>query len=226
MSFLSGGGGSPPPTPPFHKLDINKIANKALNQDLNWYSSNRFPVFPGLMAMRQNEIEDAYKRLTGPLAPELQQDFMQRATATTDAVTGGGDPFSGMALQKGSFAKGGQSASFARQDLANQDYNRSRFESLISQNPVPQLGLSQSDIASMYIYNTNAQNAFSMSNYANQNAYANAQYANQQAMYNTIGNTISGLGNIWANYQLNQGGFGGGAIDWSNSGFDFSNLGL
>lgn len=214
MSFMGGGGGSKPPSaPPFHKLDITGIADKALQKDLNWYQTQRFPVFPGLMSMRQNEINDAYKQLTGPLAPELQQNFMQNATVGANAVTGGGDPFSGMAYQTGSFAKGGQSASFARQDLANQDYNRSRFESLINQNPVPQLGLSQNDIASMYIYNTNAQNAFNMSNYANQNAYANAQYANQQGMYNTIGNTISGLGNIWANYQLNQGGFGGDFFD-------------
>lgn len=224
MSGIGGGGGSPPAPPPFHPIKIGGdtgIANKALRQDIRRYLDYKFPVFPGLATARQNEIEDAYKRLTGPLAPELQSDFMARATTGANAVTGGGDPYSGMAFQKGSFAKGGQSASFARQDLANQDYNRSRFESLLQQNPIPGLGLSQNDIASLYIYNTGAQNAFSMSNYANQIAGANANYANQVNMYNTIGSTISSLGNIYANYALST---GGNIPDWSNLGFDFSGI--
>lgn len=228
MSFLGGGsGGSAPQTPPFHPIDISKIANAALNKDINRYESYRFPVFPQLSALRQNEINDAYQQLTSPLGPEFQNEFMRNATIGTEAATGGGNPYSGMALADGSIAKGSQSASFTRQAMAKQDYDRQRFEGLISANPVPGLGLSQQDIASMYIYNTGGQNAFAMGNYANQIAGANANYAAEQNNINSIGNLISGLGNMYTNWSLSTGNsIFGGAPDWSNSGFDFTSLGL
>lgn len=214
MSLFGGGGsGSAPQTPPFHQIDIKSIANKALNQDINRYESYRFPLFPQLTALRSNEIADAYKNLTGPLTPEFQEAFMRNATVGALGATGGGDPYSGMSLTKGSAAQGSQSASFTRQDLAKQDYDRTRFENLISANPQPGLGLSQNDIASMYIYNTGGQNAFSMANYANQIAGANANYAANQSMYNSIGNLISGIGGAYYNYNMynnEAGGFGSG----------------
>jgi hypothetical protein len=204
MSSILGGGGSsgPPSPPPFNPIDISKIANQALTQDISRYASYQFPVFPGLASVRQAEIEDAYKQLTGPLAPEFQSTFMNNAMTSTQRAVGGGDPFSGMNYQTGSFAKGAASASFTRQNLALEDYNRARFESLLGQNPVPGLGLSQNDLLSMYLYNTGAANASAMSNYSNQIAGANAAYANQVATYNAIGNTIAGLGNIYANYSM------------------------
>jgi hypothetical protein len=201
-----GAGGSAPQQPPFNPIKItgeHGIANKALNQDIRRYMSYQFPVFPGLSAVRQSEIEDAYRQLTGPLSPEFQNDFMQKATVGSQAVTGGGDPFSGMAYQKGSFAKGSQSASFTRETLAKQDYDRARMEGLMQANPVPGLGLSQNDIMSMFVYNTGAQNTWNMGNYANQVAGANADYASQVSMGNNIGNLISGLGSIYSNYQMN-----------------------
>ncbi len=209
MSFLTGGGssgGSPPQAPPFHPIDIKKIGDNALRQDQNWYNSLTFPVFPGLNDARQAEITDAYKQLTGPLSPEFQNEFMNNATLASRAATGGGDPYSAMGMQKGSFSSGQQTASFTRQDLAKQDYDRSRMESLISQNPVPGLGLSQQDLLSMYVYNTGAQNAWAQSNYANNIAGANASYANQVNMWNSIGNTISSFGSIYGS----TGGFGSG----------------
>ena len=73
------------------------------------------------------------------------------------------------------------------------------MESLISQNPVPGLGLSQQDLLSMYVYNTGAQNAWAQQNYGNQIAGANADYAQQVAMWNNIGGTISSFGSIYGN---------------------------
>ncbi len=212
-----GGGGGPPAPPPFNPIKIGPLANRALGADIARYKDMGFPVFPGLAAVRQKEIEDAYKQMTGPLNPEFQQDFMRQATIGVQGAVGGGDPFSGMGYGKGSFAKGAQTAGFTRETLAKQDYDRARFESLLQANPVPQLGLSQNDLASLFIYNTGAQNAFSMSNYANKVAGANADYANQVNTYNTIGNTISGLGSIYSNYASFNGFGGDGAASLGSS---------
>lgn len=189
-----------PKPPPFHPMDISDIANRALEKDKSWYQSWQFPVYPGLANVRQAEIEDAYKQLTGPLQPEFQTEFMKNATLGVRASTGGGDPFSAMGMQKGSISTGAQSAGFAKQALAKQDYDRARMESLINQNPIPQLGLSQNDLLSMNIYNTGAQNQWAMSNYSNQIAGANADYASQMAMLNTIGGAIGGIGNIYSGF--------------------------
>ena len=91
-----------------------------------------------------------------------------------------------MGMQKGSFSSGSQSATFAKQALAKQDYDRARMETLIQQNPVPGLGLSQQDLLSMYVYNTGAQNQWAMGNYANQIAGANAAYQNQVNTWSTL----------------------------------------
>lgn len=209
-----GGGGSAPEQPPFNPIKIggeHGIVNKALNQDIRRYFSYQFPVFPGMSAVRDAEIKDAYDQLTGPLSPEFQNQFLRNASVTQQGVTGGGDPLSGMANVNGSFSKGAQTASVARQTMAKQDYDRGRMESLIGANPVPGLGLSQNDILSLYTYNTGAQNAWSMGNYANQVAGANADYSAQVQDYNSIGNLISGLGSIYANYNMGGGGFDGGS---------------
>ena len=198
--FGGGGGQQAPQAPPFHPIDIKKIGDNALRQDLDWYQSLGFPVFPGLKDVRQNEIEDAYKQLTGPLSPEFQNEFMNNATLASRVTTGGGDPYSGMSMRKGSFAEGQQSASFAKQSLAKQDYDRSRLESLESQNPVPGLGLSQQDLLSMYVYNTGAQNAWAQNNYSQGISQANADYASQVSTWNNIGNTISSFGSIYSNW--------------------------
>jgi hypothetical protein len=215
MSSITGGGAQPPQQPPFHPINIfggpdapphsgqQGIADRALGQDLNRYFSYQFPVFPGMTDIRNNEIQDAYKQLTGPLSSDFQNTFLKNAAVTSQSVTGGGNPYSGIAGGAGSFVQGNETASVARQTLAKQDYDRSRFEGLLQANPVPQLGLSQNDLLSLSIYNTGAQNAWSMSNYANQVAGANASFAAQQQDYSTIGSLISGLGSVYANYQIN-----------------------
>lgn len=212
---LMGGGGSPPQQPPFNPIKIggeSGIANKALNQDLRRYFSYQFPTFPGMTDIRQREIDDAYKQLTGPLSPDFQNQFVRNASVTQQGVTGSGDPLSGMANVDGSFSKGAETASFARQAMAKQDYDRGRMENLISQNPVPGLGLSQNDLLSLYVYNTGAQNAWSMGNYANQITGANAAYANQVQDFNSIGSLVGGLGSIYSNYNMNSGGGGAASL--------------
>lgn len=209
---MGGGNQGPPAPPPFHPINIfgeikkgagdRGIADRALEQDLGRYFDMQFPVFPGMTDIRQREIEDAYKQLTSPLSPEFSNQFLKTATVNQQGVTGGGDLYSGIANRKGSFNQGATTASVAKQTMAKQDYDRGRFENLLQQNPVPQLGLSQNDILSLITYNTGAANSFSMSSYANQIAGANASYANMQNDYNSIANLISGIGNIYANYQF------------------------
>lgn len=203
-SMLGGGsgGGSIPSPPPFHPINISKISDKALDQDLRRYLSYTFPVFPGMTDVRQKEIEDAYKQLTQPLSPEFSNTFLRNATVAQQGVTGGGNPYSAMGAGKGSFAQGAETASVARQAMAKEDYDRARMEGLIQQNPVPNLGLSQNDLLSMYVYNTGAANAWSMSNYANQIAGANANFAQYQNELNSVGNLVAGLGNTYYNYSL------------------------
>lgn len=205
MSSVTGGGGSIPEQPPFNPIKIPELANKALNQDISRYNSYVFPLFPGMSALRDREIQDAYSQLTSPLSPEFQNEFLKNSTVAGQAATGGGDLYSGMGTRTGSFTKGAESASYTRQALAKQDYDRARFDSLTQANPLPGLGLSQNDILSLYTYNTGAQNAANMGNYANQISNANAQFASQQAMWGSIGNLISGLGNTYTNYNMNSG---------------------
>lgn len=212
MSAITGGGAKPPEQPPFHPINIfgeikegagkQGIADRALEQDLKRYFDMQFPVFPGMTDIRQREIEDAYKQLTSPLSPEFSNQFLKTAAVNQQGVTGGGNPYSGMALRNGSFNEGAMTASVAKQTMAKQDYDRGRFENLVMQNPVPQLGLSQNDILSLITYNTGAANAFAMSGYANQIAGANASFAAMQNDYNSIANLISGIGSIYSNYQL------------------------
>jgi hypothetical protein len=179
--------------------------------------SLQFPMYPGLQALRQAEIEDAYKQLTGPLSPEFQNEFMRNATLQARTTTGGGDPFSGMGLKPGTMNRGAMSANVARQTMAKQDYDRLRLQNLIQQNPMPGLGLTQDQIMAMYVYNTGAQNASAMQNYANSIAGANAAYQNQVQTWQGVGNLVSGLGSIYSNYQNYGGGYGGApyAGDWS-----------
>ena len=207
---MFGSQPSPPSPPPFHPINVGDLASSALSQDISRYSSYNFPVFPGMTGIRNSEIQDAYNQLTSPLSSDYQNAFLRNATAQEQSSVGGYDPYSGMGLGKGSFGKGATSASFTNQALAKQDYDRARFEALMGQNPVPQLGLSQNDLLSLYLYNTGAQNAWSMGNYANQIAAANAQYANQVQTYGAIGNTIAGLGNLYYQYQNYNNMYGGG----------------
>jgi hypothetical protein len=154
------------------------------------------------------------------MSSTFQNEFLKNASVAGQSVTGSGDLYSGMGLGNGSFGKGDISANFTRQALAKQDYDRANFESVLGQNPIPGLGLSQNDILSLYNYNTGAQNAWSMSNYANQIAQANASYGAQQAAFSSIGSLVSGLGATYTNYNNNFGGFGGFG---GTSGVDFSN---
>ena len=217
---MGGGQQGPPAPPPFHPINIfggtegvdhgkntgqQGIADRALEQDLRRYFDMQFPVFPGMTDIRNREITDAYNQLTGPLSKDFSNNFLRNATVSQQGVTGGGDLYSGMAHREGSFAKGAETASVARQTLAKQDYDRSRFEGLLQQNPVPQLGLSQNDLLSLITYNTGAANSFSMANFANGIAQANAQNASFQSDMSSIGSLISGLGSIYSNYQMNNG---------------------
>lgn len=206
-----GGGAKAPEQPPFHALDIEKIADAALKQDIRRYQSYRYPQFPGLTAVRQAEIDDAYKQLTGPLDPSFQQTFMRGAASTAQQVTGGGDPMSGMGLRAGSFGGGAMSANVTRQAMAKQDYDRTRLEGLIQANPLPGLGLSQRDILGLYVYNTGAQNASAMQGYAADVAAANQAYSNQVATWSTIGNTISSVGSSYGKYMSSRPSASGGS---------------
>ena len=231
MPNFSGGGSSPPKAPPFNPITIggnNGIAQKALDQDLARYFSYQF-LFPGMTQMRQSEINDAYKQLTGPLSPDFQQEFLRNASTTNAAVTGGGNLYSGAGQVDNSFNKGSESASVTRQTMAKQDYDRARMESLIQQNPIPGLGLSQGDLLSLFVYNTGAANASAMQNFAQGINNANLQNSMFQNNLNSIANLVGGLGNIYSNYQnYNNAGSGGVPYggDFSGLGFNFDNLGL
>lgn len=202
MSVSGGGAASAPQTPPFNPINIPSIANAALGQDIQKYFSYNFPVFPGMTALRNSEITNAYQQLTQPLAAPFESGFLDSATTGQHNVTGGGDLYSGAALQPGSFAKGAVSSNVTRQILAKQDYDRANLEQLQSANPQPGLGLSQNDLLSLFTYNTGAANAFAMNQYANQIAQANATYGAQQQTFGAIGNAIAGLGSTYTNYNL------------------------
>lgn len=182
---------NPPQAPPFFPIDIPNVINQALQYDtagFDWSDQDFISRFPGLVATRNQQMNDAYRQLTGPLDLTLQQDFTQRAIQQSLGATGGGNASAG--LEKGSFAKNQASVSFAQQLLNKQDVDRSYFDQLIGNNPQRAFGLSGSDVTNLNIANTGGLNS------SNQQAYqaqlAGIYGAGQQGV--ATGQQIAALG--------------------------------
>ncbi len=203
-NYCTGGGSSSAPQAPvFHPLNIAQISEGATQGDIaaSDYNYNELANrLPGMVSAQNADIDSAYKQLTGPLDPTLQNTFLNQGVGGALGAVGGGDPMSALALQKGSFAKGAASASVANQTTNYQTQTQQYLESLLAANPQQWYGLSGADIASLNLYNTGAANQASLGAYQSAISAANLQFQQQQAQLNAVGSAVGGLTKAYGNY--------------------------
>lgn len=183
----------PPKQPPFQQANIGQLIQDAFSYDTSSYNASDADFasrFPGLVQSRDISLDDAYKQLTGPLDPTVQNQFAKQGLAQSLAVTGSGNRNAG--VQGGALSGNTAATSIANNVLAKQDYDRSNFQSLLAQNPERAYGLSGSDVLGLYEYNTGIANSNQQTNFLNQvnSANADAQYQQQ------IAQSIAALGGI------------------------------
>jgi hypothetical protein len=212
------GSPSAPRQPKLNPINIPDVVAQAINYDTQGYiaSDADFAArFPGLVQARDTTIEDAYKQLTGPLDPTVQNVFEKQGLAKSLGAFGGGNPAPSVG-QVGSASGNTVAASIANSVMQKQDYDRSYFQSLLSSNPERAFGLSGSDVANLAIANTGTLNANNTIAYNNQINSANASAAagvQTGQLISGIGSTIGGIAGIF-----NNSNYLNGAYSWYNNG--------
>ena len=189
-----------PTPPPFIPINIPETIAQAIDYDVqgfDWSDQDFLARFPGLVATRNQQIEDAYNQLTGPLDSTVEGAFTRTGLTAGLNSVGGGDPLSGLGLTEGSAGRNAATTSFVRNVLNKQDADRQYFDLLIGNNPQRGFGISGGDAANLSIANTGGLNASNQQNYQSTLAgiYGAGQYGQQTgAQIAAIGNILASLG--------------------------------
>lgn len=197
MSLFGGGssgGGSTPNPPPFTPVDPSTLGQQALAADIAGYQMSDADLasrFPGLVSGRNQQMNDAYNQLTGPLDPTVQNQFMSQGLGQAFGAYGGGS--NDMGIGTGTAAGHSVATSLANNVQKKQDYDRAYFESLVGLNPQRQFGLSGQDVANVAVANTAGQNAYNQQKYAAQYGNYNAQQASQSQQQGALLSTLASL---------------------------------
>lgn len=170
------GPGSVAAPPAFNPIDVTGTQNLALNTDIEGYNladADLASRFPGLVSGNKTSVQDAYKQLTGPLDPTVQNSFANSALESSLAATGGGN---GLATPggAGSASRNAIAASIGNSVQSKQDVDRANLDSVLAANPQRSFGLSGSDVTNLSIANTQNQNEYNQSLYQSQVAQKNA----------------------------------------------------
>ena len=187
----------PPEAPKFYPIDIPSTLQQALETDIAGYKASDADFatrFPGLVAGKDLDIKQAFRELTGPLDPQVQNAFTQRGLERALVNTGGGNPLAGVG-GIGTASGNNAAVSIANSIQQKEDYDRSYFNSLIASNPERAFGLSGADVANLSIANTGGLNAASQQQYSTtlQGIAAQGQAGVQ------TGQAISAIGSIFGN---------------------------
>jgi hypothetical protein len=201
---------NPPAAPYFQPVDIASAAQNAFNYDVqsyDWKNQDFINRFPGLVATRTQQLDDAYNQLTGPTDPTVLADFTNTGLGQGLNSVGGGDSLSGLGMTQGSFGQNVASASVANQLLNKQDADRQNFNTLLGNNPQTPFGPGGADIASLMALNTGTLNSTNQQAYSSQLAgiYGQGQIGVAQ------GQQISAIGALLA--RLGQNNYGYGSTD-------------
>ncbi|PWT94147.1 MAG: hypothetical protein C5B54_00495 [Acidobacteria bacterium] len=129
--------------------------------------------YPDLTAARDNMIGQAFKGITGPTPPALENTFVNAANMGSASALGGGDQSFG--LGPGSLARNAAAANVASNEQAYQDYNRSFFEQLNATYAPRTFGMTPEDAANMFTFNNTQMNNYLQQKFA---AQTNAYYQN------------------------------------------------
>lgn len=189
-----------PELPYFAPVDIPNAVAQALQYDVSgfsWSDQDFLSRFPGLVATRDQQNDDAYAQLTGKIDPATQQSFTRNAIEQGLSSTGGGNALAG--LQQGSAGRNSATVSLANSLLGKQDQDRAYFDQLIGNNPQRALGLGGADIASLAALNTGTLNQANALQYQSQlsGIYAQGQYGSQ------TGAQIAALGSLLSRISSN-----------------------
>ena len=194
---------NPPAVPYFKPIDINATIAQALNYDtegFNFSDQDFASRFPGLVSARNQQVQDAYSQLTGPLDPTVENQFATNALGAGIGTVGGGDPLSALGMTQGSFGSNVATATLGNELLDKQSKDRSYFETLIGNNPQRAFGISGSDVANLGIANTGGLNASNQQQYSSTLAGIYGQ--GQQGV--ATGQQIAAIGNLLG--RINWGG--------------------
>lgn len=186
-----------PQAPKFNPIDIPATLAQALQFDIQGYQASDQDFasrLPGLVQAKNVDIENAYKQLTGPLDPSVQNAFVTSGIEKGLGVTGAGNAGAGIA--PGTLGSNVAGTTVAKDVLSKQDYDRAYFQSLIESNPERAFGLSGADVANLSIANTGGLNQNNQLQYSSTLAGIAAQGAagvqTGQAI-SSIGTTLAGL---------------------------------
>jgi hypothetical protein len=194
---MSMGGGSAPEAQQFNPVNLDKTAALAQKyDDLGWSfaDSDLVARFPGIVARRDENARDASNQITGPLAPDVQNQFatdaLEKAFTSFGGGSGGGDIGTG-----GSAARGSIAASIAGDVAGKQDYDRDYLSQMLLDNPQRSIGIGGKEAVDISISNALGANNAAYGNYLGQVSQSNAdEQRRAQETQAAIGITLSIIG--------------------------------
>lgn len=158
----------PPEVPEFNPVNIPQAMARALAYDVSgfdWSDQDFLSRFPGLVAQREQQLDDAYQQLTGPLDATVSESFMKQGLQQGLGAFAGGDPMGALGLTEGSAGRNSAATSFANSALEKQTYDRQWFSQLLADNMQRSFGLGGGDVASLAALNTGGTNATNQMQY-------------------------------------------------------------
>lgn len=194
-SLFGGGGGAPkavkPPKP--LQLNLGQLEQQMVGADQAAYAQGDQYVnqyYPALAQARNNMIGQAYRALTGPLDPQLENAFVNQGNMASIESLGGGAQSGGdqsFGMGKGSLAQNAAAASVATNVQSYQDYNRALFEQLNTMYAPRSFGMTPQDAANVFTFNNTQYNNYLQQQFAAQEAayYQQLGLGNAQAAAGT-----------------------------------------
>lgn len=178
---LGGGSGtsSQPPPPKVYPVDIENTLKTGIAADQYGYNFSDLDFakrFPGLVATRGEDLKTAYKELTGPLDPVVQNEFVTSGLEKSMSAFGAGAETPDV-VSKGGIGRNTIGTSVAQDATNYQDAARSYIETLQAENQPRAFGLSGGDLLNLAILNQGnlAQANQQAAGYASAVGAANAQ---------------------------------------------------
>lgn len=159
MEGGSSGGSSTPPTPTVYPVNLLATEQAGIAADKYGYNLSDADFasrFPGLVASRDADMKKAYEEMTGPLAPEVENQFVSSGVGKSMSAFGGGSEM-GPYLGKGSIGRNTVAASVANDTMSYQDSARDYLQSLQESNPQRAFGLNGADLLNLSILNQGNQ---------------------------------------------------------------------
>lgn len=183
MSSIFGGSTATQPKPPtFNPVNIQQIAGQAQTQDelgFQLSDADLLARFPGLVAQKQKNANDAAKAITAPLDPTVQNDFATRGLAGAFSAFGGGSNGANIG-GAGSAARGSIASSIVNQTQNKEDSDRTYLSQQLADNPARTFGISGQDAINVAISNALGQNNANYAAYTGNTSSSNAQNASNQ----------------------------------------------